>query len=103
MEQTNYGQELYTRCVHAGRRRYYIDVKSTRSGKDCYITITESRRVGIEECKKTKIFLFREDFDKFMYFLDEAIGWANKSAVDSRNMWTQTEKSEHTPVAVPPV
>ena len=60
--------ELYSRPVRAGKRTYFFDVKATR-GKDLYITITESKRrfddAGNVSYSKHKIFLYREDFDKF--------------------------------------
>lgn len=98
MEQTNFSPELYTKCVRAGKRRYYIDVKSTRSGKDCYITITESRSVEGDKFEKTKIFLFREDFEKFLYFLDETIHWANKNFVAQGSTVSQQVKPAETTV-----
>ena len=60
--------ELYSRPVRAGKRTYLVDVKATR-GKDLYMTITESKRRfddhGNVSYSKHKIFLYREDFDKF--------------------------------------
>ena len=60
--------ELYSRPVRAGKRTYFFDVKATR-GKDLYMTITESKRrfddSGNVSYSKHKIFLYREDFDKF--------------------------------------
>ena len=60
--------ELYSRPVRAGKRTYSFDVKATR-GKDLYMTITESKRRfddhGNVSYSKHKIFLYREDFDKF--------------------------------------
>ena len=60
--------ELYSRPVRAGKRTYFFDVKATR-GKDLYMTITESKRrfddAGNVSYSKHKIFLYREDFDKF--------------------------------------
>lgn len=60
--------ELYSRPVRAGKRTYFFDVKSTR-GKDLYMTITESKRRfddhGNVSYSKHKIFLYREDFEKF--------------------------------------
>ena len=60
--------ELYSRPVRAGKRTYFFDVKATR-GKDLYMTITESKRRfddhGNVSYSKHKIFLYREDFDKF--------------------------------------
>lgn len=60
--------ELYSRPVRAGKRTYFFDVKATR-GKDLYMTITESKRrfddAGNVSYSKHKIFLYREDFEKF--------------------------------------
>ena len=60
--------ELYSRPVRAGKRTYFFDVIATR-GKDLYMTITESKRRfddhGNVSYSKHKIFLYREDFDKF--------------------------------------
>jgi hypothetical protein len=64
-----------------------------RSGKDCYITITESRRVEGDKLEKTKIFLFREDFEKFMYFLDGTISWVNENFAEGKKIVPQEEKS----------
>lgn len=69
----NYREELYTKRVRAGKRTYFFDVKSTKSEKDFYVTITESKRVGEEEYEKHKIFLYKEDFDKFSDALDEVV------------------------------
>ena len=59
---------MYSRPVRAGKRTYFFDVKATR-GKDLYMTITESKRRfddhGNPSYTKHKIFLYREDFDKF--------------------------------------
>ncbi len=70
---TNYKDEIYTKRVRAGKRTYFFDVKTTKSEKDFYITITESKRVGDEEYEKHKVFLYKEDFDKFRDALDEAV------------------------------
>jgi hypothetical protein len=60
--------ELYSRPVRAGKRTYFFDVKATR-GKDLYLTITESKRRfddhGNVSYSKHKLFLYREDFEKF--------------------------------------
>ena len=61
-------EELYSVRVRAGKRTYFFDVKETR-GKDLYMTITESKRNfdndGNVHYQKHKIFLYREDFEKF--------------------------------------
>ena len=60
--------EIYSQRVRAGKRTYFFDVKATRSN-DYYLTITESKRRYKEEgyyYEKHKIFLYKEDFDKFV-------------------------------------
>lgn len=67
-EQENYRNEIFSKAVRAGKRTYFFDVKSTRSG-DHYLTITESKKKYDQEgnfhFEKHKIFLYKEDFDKF--------------------------------------
>ena len=66
--QENYRNEIYSKSVRAGKRTYFFDVKSTRSG-DHYLTITESKKKfdqdGNFHFEKHKIFLYKEDFEKF--------------------------------------
>lgn len=67
--------EVFSKVVRAGKRTYFFDVKSTRSN-DLYITLTESKKTGPEgqeQYEKHKIFLYKEDFDKFQEGLSEAI------------------------------
>ncbi len=69
-------QEIFSRAVRAGKRTYFFDVKSTRRN-DYYLTITESKkryhRDGRFYFEKHKIFLYKEDFDKFSEGLLESI------------------------------
>jgi hypothetical protein len=70
-------EEVFSRVIRAGKRTYFFDVKATRSGEN-YLTITESkRRFDNEQGKffyeKHKIFLYREDFDKFLAGLNEVM------------------------------
>jgi hypothetical protein len=68
-------EELFSKRIRAGKRTYFFDVKSTRS-QDYYITITESRRHQKEDgfvYEKHKMFLYKEDFDKFIEGLKEAV------------------------------
>ena len=67
--------EIYSQRVRAGKRTYFFDVKSTRSN-DYYLTITESKRRYKEDgyfYEKHKIFLYKEDFGKFVDALKETI------------------------------
>ncbi|RVU26796.1 DUF3276 family protein [Sandaracinomonas limnophila] len=68
-------EELYSKRIRAGKRTYFFDVKSTRS-QDYYITITESRRHQKEDgfvYEKHKMFLYKEDFDKFVEGLQDVV------------------------------
>ncbi len=69
-------EDVYSRSVRAGKRTYFFDVKSTR-GRDLFLTITESKKHTLEDgsatYEKHKIFLYKEDFDKFLDGLEDAI------------------------------
>tara|TARA_R110000868_G_scaffold15439_1_gene70382 strand:+ start:1586 stop:1966 length:381 start_codon:yes stop_codon:yes gene_type:complete len=71
-------QEIYSERVRAGKRTYFFDIKATRSN-DYYLTITESKRRykdGEEGFfyEKHKIFLYKEDFNKFVEALNNTVG-----------------------------
>ena len=72
------GDDVYSKPVRAGKRTYFFDVKATK-GNDYYLTITESKRRierdGRYVYDKHKIFLYKEDFDKFADGLQEVIGY----------------------------
>lgn len=65
---------VYSVRVKAGKRRtYFFDVRETR-GSDFYVTITESRkRFDSDGYDRHKIFLYKEDFNKFMKGLNETV------------------------------
>jgi len=68
-------QEIFSERVRAGKRTYFFDVKSTRSN-DYYLTITESKRRYKDEgytYEKHKIFLYKEDFNKFINALNSTV------------------------------
>jgi len=68
--------EIFSQRVRAGKRTYFFDVKSTRSN-DYYLTITESKRRYKDDgyyYEKHKIFLYKEDFNKFIEALNGTIG-----------------------------
>jgi len=71
---TTNNENLFSRRVRAGKRTYFFDVKATRSARDFYVIITESRRVGEEQYEKHKLFLYKEDFQKFIDALTETVG-----------------------------
>jgi Protein of unknown function (DUF3276) len=68
-------EEIFSEKVKAGKRTYFFDVKSTRSN-DYYLTITESKKRFKEDgftYEKHKIFLYKEDFTKFLDALTNTI------------------------------
>jgi hypothetical protein len=71
-------EEIFTKVVRAGKRTYFFDVKATRKD-DYYLTITESKkRLGKEGkvfYEKHKIFLYKEDFEKFTEGLKDAVSY----------------------------
>jgi hypothetical protein len=72
---TNGRDEIFSTKVKAGKRTYFFDVKSTRSN-DYYLTITESKKRFKEEgftYEKHKIFLYKEDFNKFIDALNNTV------------------------------
>jgi len=69
-------ESVYSKRIRAGKRRtYFFDVRETR-GNDYYLTITESRkRFDSDGYDRHKIFLYKEDFNKFIKGLGEAIDY----------------------------
>lgn len=68
MEAHKESQEVYSKKVKAGKRTYFFDVKATRAN-DYYLTITESKKQHDDEgsrYEKHKIFLYKEDLNKFL-------------------------------------
>lgn len=67
-------ESIYSKRIRAGKRRtYFFDVRATR-GNDYYLTITESRkRFNDNGYDRHKIFLYKEDFNKFIKALIEAV------------------------------
>ena len=74
--------EIFSKAVRAGKRTYFFDVKQTISN-EYYLTITESKRrfnndQGNFFYEKHKLFLYKEDFDKFAEGLAEVVGYIKK-------------------------
>jgi hypothetical protein len=72
---------VYSQSVKAGKRIYYMDVKKSRKD-ELFLAITESKKIVTGEgddmqvsYEKHKIFLYKEDFDKFSRTLNEAVGF----------------------------
>jgi hypothetical protein len=72
---TNGREEIFSEKVKAGKRTYFFDVKATRSN-DYYLTITESKKRFKDDgftYEKHKIFLYKEDFNKFVEALNNTV------------------------------
>ncbi|RLD21319.1 MAG: hypothetical protein DRI71_09170 [Bacteroidetes bacterium] len=68
-------KEIFSERVRAGKRTYFFDVKATRAN-DYYLTITESKRRYNDDnytYEKHKIFLYKEDFNKFVKALNATV------------------------------
>ena len=86
-ERPNYAdrntEDVYSKPVRAGKRTYFFDVKSTKGNNDYYLTITESKRRqeqdGSLSFDKHKIFLYKEDFEKFQEGLSEVLAYMKEN------------------------
>lgn len=88
-------EEIFSKRVKAGKRTYFFDVKSTKSN-DFYLTITESKRRMKDDSfvfEKHKIFLYKEDFGKFIDALQDAVDHV-KNELMSDFDFTQFDKEE---------
>jgi hypothetical protein len=82
---SKFREEIYSVSVRAGKRTYFFDVKSTRRD-EFYLTITESKKRfeqdGNFHFEKHKIFLYKEDFEKFIEGLQEVITFIDQNQQD---------------------
>ena len=83
-----YGDQILSKAVKAGRRTYFFDVRATR-GDDYFLTITESRKMqnpdGSFSYDRHKIFLYKEDFDKFMDGMNDVISYIKRCRTGERS------------------
>ena len=86
MAESNYDKdEVFSKRVRAGKRTYFFDVKTTK-GDDYYITITESKkRFEDGNYVKHKIFLYKEDFNKFMEAFTETVNYVKSDLMPEYN------------------
>ena len=94
-------EEIHSKVVRAGKRTYFFDVKATRRN-DYYLTITESKkrfnRDGKFFYEKHKLFLYKEDFDKFADSLKEVIEFireANPQPIDPEEVVVTESMTEN--------
>ncbi|MBI1805972.1 MAG: DUF3276 family protein [Ignavibacteria bacterium] len=81
-------ENIFSRRIRAGKRTYFFDVKATKSAKDFYVIITESRRVSEEKYEKHKLFLYKEDFKKFVDALAETVNHVEKELLEKLTVET---------------
>lgn len=87
---SRFNQEIQSKVVRAGKRTYFFDVKTTRND-EYYLTITESKKIFVNDgdfyFEKYKLFLYKEDFEKFSEGLEEIIQYIRQNqpeeAIDS--------------------
>ena len=81
-------EEIFSKAVRAGKRTYFFDVKTTRKN-DYYLTITERKRRydqnGNFQIEKHKIFLYKEDFEKFTEGLGEVVEFIKNANGNGEN------------------
>ncbi len=79
-------ESIYSKRIRAGKRRtYFFDVRTTR-GNDYYLTITESRkRFDDNGYERVKIFFYKEDFNKFIKALGEAVDYVKTELMPDFN------------------
>jgi len=88
-------EEVFSKKVRAGKRTYFFDVKATRSG-DFYLTLTESKkRLEDGVFVKHKIFLYKEDFEKFAEGLNETVDYIknHQDVVEKRYEFADNQDS----------
>ena len=94
---SKFNQEIHSKVVRAGKRTYFFDVKSTRN-EEFYLTITESKKRfadnGNFHYEKHKIFLYKEDFEKFSECLQEIINYINENQTETANNDKLVEASD---------
>ena len=90
-------EDVFSRAVKAGKRTYFFDVKQTRA-EQFYITITESKRrfdnaQGKFFYEKHKLFLYREDFEKFKNGLDDVISFIETGNIPPEREYAEVRSS----------
>jgi hypothetical protein len=92
-------EEIFSRVVRAGKRTYFFDVKQTRN-KEQYLTVTESKRrfdnaSGKFFYEKHKLFLYKEDFDKFADGLNAVIEFIETGKITEPNLSEEISVEEN--------
>jgi hypothetical protein len=93
--------EVYSKVVRAGKRTYFFDVKATK-GNDLYLILTESKKStvnGQEIFEKHKIFLYKEDFDKFQEGLEDVLSKIKQIKENNESFQNDEEYSKYTSIS----
>ena len=92
------GDDVYSKPVRAGKRTYFFDVKATKGHRDYFLTITESKRRtdndGRFSFDKHKIFLYKEDFDKFAEGLQEVVDYIRNNCLSGESSSIQNDPAD---------
>lgn len=89
--------EIYSQKVRAGKRTYFFDIKSTK-GSDFYLTITESKKRFNDDgffYEKHKIFLYKEDIEKFMEALSDTLDYLKTDLMPEYNFQIGETKDDN--------
>ena len=97
-------EDIFSQAVRAGKRTYFFDVKATKTDQ-YYLTITESkRRFNSEQGKfyyeKHKVFLYQEDFEKFVNGMETAIKFIQTGEKPTEEAPMQEQKKAKTELHV---
>jgi hypothetical protein len=95
MEENRDQNSIFSKRVKAGKRTYFFDVRSTKNN-DYFLTITEStRKFEDGNYVKSKIFLYKEDFNKFLEALNETVKHVKSELLPEYNFDEFTRKDEN--------
>lgn len=87
-------QEIFSKKIRAGKRTYFFDVKATK-GNDYFITITESKKKFDDgSFVKHKIFLYKEDFNKFIEALTDTVNHVKTDLMPDYD-YDETARNDH--------
>lgn len=95
MEENRDQNSIFSKRVKAGKRTYFFDVRATKSN-DYFLTITEStRKFDDGNYVKSKIFLYKEDFNKFIEALNETVKHVKSELLPEYNFDEFTRKENN--------
>ena len=87
-------EEIFSQVLRAGRRTYFFDVRKTK-GNDYYLTITESKkRFDGDGYERHKIFLYKEDFNRFLEGLNDTVEYVKKDLMPDYDYDEYTRRHE---------